>query len=86
MKKITIGFLTEKGKEAYKEISSVKQSLKERVIVNSTLKEKKLENGKVEIIVKIPWLATQLELDEKIIETMSLKNCERDLDYTLEVE
>jgi len=86
MKKITIQFLTEKGKEAYKEISGVKLSLRERLITSTTFKERTIEEGKIEIEVKIPWLGEQLKLDEKIIETMSLKDCDKDLDYTLEVE
>jgi len=86
MKKIKIEFLTEKGKEAYKQISEVKQTFKERVIVNKTFKERMIDEGKIEIEIKIPWLADQLKLDQKIIETMELKDCYLDLDYILEVE
>lgn len=86
MKLIKLEFLTEKGKEAYKEISSIKQSLKERLIVNKIFREKIIDKDNIKIEVKIPWLADKLELDEKIIETMTMKGCERDLDYVMEVE
>ena len=86
MNKIIIEFLTEKGKDAYKEISGIKQTIRERLITSRTFKEIKIDEGKIEIEVKIPWLGEQFKLDEKIIETMTLKDCDRDLDYTLEVE
>lgn len=86
MKLIKIEFLTEKGKNTYKEIFSIKQSFKERLIINNTFKESIINDNKIEISVKIPWLAERIKLDETIIKTMSLKDCERDLDYIMEVE
>ena len=85
MKLIKIEFLTEKGKKAYNEISKVKQSIKERMIVNTAFKERKIDESRVEIDIKISWLAIKIRLEENIIETMSFKDCKRNIDYTMEV-
>jgi len=86
MKKIKLELLTERGKEAYKEIENTNISRRERMIEKAVAKEKRIDETHIEITFKISWLADQLEFDEKVIETFSMKGCERDLDYILEVE
>lgn len=80
-------FLTEKGEEAYKIISNVRVPLRERMITNKIFREKEIDDNPltIEINVLIPWLAVQEQIDQKIIDQLSSKGCERDLDYTLEV-
>lgn len=85
--KYILKFLTKKGVEAYRDIKAEKVSLKGKLIVKKIFREKEISDNPltIEIRVLIPWLAIQERIDNKIIEQMSLRLCERDLDYTLEV-
>lgn len=85
--KYTIQFLTDKGAEAYRDIKGAKTSIKERMVVNRIFREKVVKEDPltVEINCLIPWLAVQERIDEKIIQQMGNRLCERDLDYTIEV-
>jgi len=87
MNKIYLEFLTEKGKETYKEIANKPQTFREKMIVNKIFQEKITSTNplRIEINCRIPWLAVQQEIDKKIIEQMSFKGCDRDLDYVMEV-
>jgi len=86
MKKITIKFITDKGINAYKKISSQKQTWKEKQILKTIFREIQISETIIEIKIKIPRLAVQVKLDKKIEEGMSIERCKRDIDYIMVVE
>jgi hypothetical protein len=87
MKQIIIKLLTEKGEKAYKEISSVKQTFKDRMITSKIFSEKIIGTNPltIHIDIKIEWLADKIEIDKKIIDTMIKYDCKPKEDYTIMV-
>jgi len=88
MKFIRVEFLTTKGEKAYKDIKAQPIKFREKMIVDRVFKEKVISENpyKVEIKVLIPHLALNLEIDNKIRETMAKKGCIEGVDYKVECE
>jgi hypothetical protein len=87
MKKIRLLFFTQKGVDAYKKVKSEKVSFREQLIVNRVFKETTITEKPlvIEIKILIGHLAVNLEIDNKIRQTMKDKGCTEGEDYKMEV-
>lgn len=89
MKIIILKFLTKKGEDAYMKImeEGKKQSWTDRQISKKVADDSITNTNPlvVEIRVKIPWLAVQVELDKQIITGLEKYKALLDKDYKMEV-
>ena len=90
MKLIVLRFLTVKGENAYWKIEEEgkRQSWKDRQIAKRVAEDKVVSEKPlvVRIVVKIPWLAVQVKLDEQVRVGLEKKGAREGTDFKLEVE
>lgn len=90
MRKITLKFKTKKGENAYKELDKKgkQESYKNKLIVKGFYKEKTINHDPltIEIKIKIPWLAVQVNLDQQIKTKLKELGLQQSIDYTIKVE
>lgn len=90
MKKITLTFLTEKGIKAYEAVEEEgkRQSWKEKQISRKVCRDSVVckDPLTVEIKVKIPRLAIQVDLPAQIKDGLNQKGAVIDKDYTMEIK
>lgn len=86
---ILMTFLTDKGCKAYYSVEAEgkKQSWKERQIANRVCEDRVINKDplKVQIDVKIAWLAVQVDLPTQIEAGLEKFGAVKDKDYTMEV-
>lgn len=90
MKLITLTFRTEKGEAAYRKVEAEgkKASFMEKQIVKKVCRDRvvSLKPLTVEIKVKIPRLAVQLDLEAQVEASLSKFGAKKDIDYVMVVE